>query len=119
MKKFFDALKIKLNDDICSYFEDTNVYNIKRNADTLTLKIYIVSKNLIPYKVIESARETISKQLSSQVAIFVKYELTNLYTAKVIFDEIKSDLYDELKQIGGFTASVFSSSFLILREMIH
>ena len=113
MEKFFDAVKIKFNGNLDSYFKDVEVESIKRNKNTNTLNFYLVSYNLIRREIIKNAEIDMANQLlnidiktmqehngffNNPIKLIVKYKLSDIYTSKIIFEEIKRDLFYELKE---------------------
>ena len=114
MEKFFDAIKIKFKDsNVESYFNDVEVESIKKNNTNNTLNFYLVSYNIIKRDIIKDAEIDMASQLfnidvkklqnennsfSNPINLIFKYKLSNAYTSKTIYEEIKKDLYYELKE---------------------
>ena len=112
MEKFFDVVKIKFRDNIETYFKDVEVESIKRNKNNNTLNFYLVSYNLIKHEIIKDAEVDLANQLLNidisllkkknntinPVKLIIKYKLSDKYTSKVIYEEIKRDLFFELKE---------------------
>ena len=114
MKKFSEAVKVKLNSNIESYFRDVEVESIKHNNTSNTISFYLISYNIINRDIIKAAENDVANQLfninvkdlSDQNNSFInpvrfsfKYKLDDKYTCKEIYDEIKKDLFHELKDL--------------------
>ena len=111
MKKFFDVVKVNIDDDIEKYFEEIEVESIKKTKDGKAPNFYLVSKDLIPYDVIKRAEQntvldlfhlTMSDienniNLLKSVRFNIRYELDDKWTCKLIFEQAKHDIYKEMK----------------------
>lgn len=123
MKKFLDTLKVNLNDDIEKYFRDVTIESVKKDDAQNTLNFFIVSNDIIPYSFIRDAEDSIANQLLSislddlhlgnvknPVHINMRYELSDAYTPKFIFENIKNDIFKELKDEDRILATIFDTS---------
>ena len=114
-----DAVKVEFDESIERYFRDVEVESIKKSKHN-TLNFCLISYNIIPYSYIKAAREIMASQLFNidineekksnfvnPVSINIKYKLSSKYTPKTIYDEIRKDLFDELKDIKLLYAAFF------------
>ena len=111
MDRFLDVVKLDLDENIERYFRDVEVESIKKNKTHNTLNFCLVSYNLIPYSYIKAIREDMANQLlnvnvddkdtnfTNPIKLSLKYKLSDNYTSKAIYEEIRKDLFDELKDI--------------------
>ena len=113
MKKFFDAVKVNIDEDIEKYFKEIEVESIKKTKDGKTLNFYLLSKDLIPYDVIKRAEKNTVLDLFNltetdiendlgllnSVHFNIRYELDDKWTCKLIFEQAKYDIFKELKKI--------------------
>ena len=119
MKKFSDVLKIKLSTNTESYFRDVEVESIKHNNSLNTLSFYLVAYNLIGRDIIKDAEKDVANQLlniniknddlatQNPVRFYFKYVLDEKYTCKAIYENIKKDLFHELKDLKVIYAAFF------------
>lgn len=120
MKKFSDILKIKLSGNTETYFRDVEVESIKHNNSLNTLNFYLVSYNIISRDIIKNAEKDVANQLLNvdsvktddgdyinPVSFSLKYVLDEKYTCKAIYEEIKKDLFHELKESKLIYAALF------------
>ncbi|MBO6119745.1 MAG: PolC-type DNA polymerase III [Lachnospiraceae bacterium] len=122
MDRFLDVVKIDFSENIEKYFRDVEVESIKKSKTHNTLNFYLISQNLIPYMYkkateeimtsklfnVDSAKQnTNDTNLNSPINLNIKYKLSDNYTAKAIYDEIRKDLFDELKDIRVLYAAFF------------
>ena len=111
MDRFLDVVKLDLDESIERYFRDVEVESIKKNKTHNTLNFCLVSYNLIPYSYIKAIKEDMANQLlnvnadnkdanfTNPIKLNIKYKLSDSYTSKAIYEEIRKDLFDELKDI--------------------
>ena len=111
MKKFFDVVKVNIDEDIEKYFKEIEVESIKKTKDGKALNFYLVSKDLIPYDVIKRAEKNTVLDLFNLtetdiendlgllnfVHFNIRYELDDKWTCKLIFEQAKYDIFKELK----------------------
>ena len=112
MKKFVETVKVKLNDNVERYFRDVEVESIKHINETNCLNFNLVSYNLISRDIIIDAENDVASQLFdininsllkndqsfiNPVRFNFKYVLDDKYTCKAIYDEVRKDLFNELK----------------------
>ena len=122
MDKFFDIVKIDLEENIVKYFNDVEVESIKTNKALNTLNFYLVSYNLIPYDNLKALREIMAKKLlninledekrkniyfENPIRLNISYKLSEKYRSKQIYDEIRRSLFDELKEKKLIYAALF------------
>ena len=111
MKKFFDVVKVNIDEDIEKYFKEVEVESIKKTRDGKALNFYLVSKDLIPYDVIKRAEKNVildlfnltednlenDLSLLDSIHFNLRYELDSKWTCKLIFEQTKNDIFKELK----------------------
>ncbi len=122
MDRFFDVVKIDLDENIVKYFNDVEVESIKTNKALNTLNFYLVSYNLIPYDNLKALREIMAKKLlninledekrkniyfENPIRLNIRYKLSEKYRSKQIYDEIRRSLFDELKEKKLIYAALF------------
>ena len=122
MDRLFDVVKIDFDENIEKYFRDVEVECVKKSKNHNTLNFYLVSYNIIPYSYIKAMREImankllninvekekeIDKDFSNPIRLTLKYKLSNNYTSKLIYDDIRRDLFDELKETKLLYAALF------------
>ncbi|MBR1453133.1 MAG: hypothetical protein IJ593_00585, partial [Lachnospiraceae bacterium] len=107
MDRFLDVVKIDFSENIEKYFRDVEVESIKKSKTHNTLNFYLISQNLIPYMYKKATEEIMTSKLfnvdsakqntndtnfNSPINLNIKYKLSDNYTAKAIYDEIRKDL---------------------------
>ena len=109
MDRFLDVVKLDLDENIERYFRDVEVESIKKNKTHNTLNFCLVSYNIIPYSYIKAIKEDMARQLLNgnvdmsdatfinPIKLNIKYKLSDSYTSKAIYEEVRKDLFDELK----------------------
>lgn len=102
MDRFLDIVKVNLGESIEKYFQDVEVESIKKSKTHNTLNFYLMSYNLIPYSYIKATKESLAKSLlgisdATPIKLNIKYKLSKNYTARAIYEEMRKDLFDELK----------------------
>ncbi len=112
MKKFFDVVKTKLDEDIEVYFQNVEVESIKKTKTSDALNFYLVSKDYIPYDVIKEAEIISAKDLlgidvkenadgidvkNNPIRFYVRYELTEKSSSKAIYESTKKDIFKYLR----------------------
>ena len=120
MERFLDIVKIDFDENIERYFRDVEVESIKKSKSHNTLNFYLVSYNIIPYNYLKEVRSIMAKNLldlnsddtnsenyANPINLNIKYKLSDNYTCKAIYDEIRRDLFDELKEIKVLYAAFF------------
>ena len=120
MERFLDIVKIDFDENIERYFRDVEVESIKKSKSHNTLNFYLVSYNIIPYNYLKEVRSIMAKNLldlnsddtnsenyANPINSNIKYKLSDNYTCKAIYDEIRRDLFDELKEIKVLYAAFF------------
>ena len=113
MERFLDVVKVNLGENIARFFSEVEVESVKRSKKTDTLNFYLVSRNYIPYDYIKTARKIMAEQLvnynedsvevingvkTNPINLIIKYDLPETYTPKLIYEDIKVDLYKEIKE---------------------
>lgn len=110
MKKFFDVVKIKLDDNEARYFNEVDIDSIKTTPEKKSLKFYLVAKDYIPYELIKKVEIDTAKELFKldtakasngksikPVNFFIRYNLDNDFSCEKIYELIKKDIHKELK----------------------
>ena len=105
MDRFLDVVKLDLDENIERYFRDVEVESIKKNKTHNTLNFCLVSYNIIPYSYIKALKDEMADQLldvdktksgngfTNPIKLNIKYKLSDNYTSKAIYDEIRKDLF--------------------------
>ena len=122
MDRLLDVLKIDFDENIEKYFRDVEVESIKKSKTYNTLNFYLVSYNIIPYNYIKAIREIMANKLLNinvekerennkdfinPIKLTLKYKLSDNYTTKLIYEDIRRDLFEELKETKLMYAALF------------
>ena len=102
-KKFFDVFPtLKVNQEMRTLFEDTEVTKVATNSDRTYLHVHFVSMHLIGKKDVYMMEKVIKEQLFAQnlVQINLKetYRLSGQYTPENLLREYRESILLELKQ---------------------
>lgn len=116
MERLLDKVKLNLTGEVEKYFRNVEVESIEKSSDNKTLNFSLVSTDIIPYIVVKDARRIFAEQLlnakfddesKNPIIINISYKLSEKYTPKLIFEEIKKDFYEELKEYDRVLAVYF------------
>ena len=125
MYNFFDVVKIDENiddEEEYLYFKNVKIENVKRNINNGTLNFYLFSNDIIPYYVITNMKNKIADFILGDIDnanafakfdfinLNIRYELSNVWNIKKIFETIKNDLRSEIKEESLFLLSVYDDT---------
>ena len=113
MKKFFDVVKTKLDEDTEMYFQNVEVESIKKTKNNDALNFYLISHDLIPYDVIKDAEKITARDILNMdikenadespkfrcpIRFNFRYELTKDISSREIYELTKKDIFKFLKE---------------------
>ena len=118
MKKFYDVFPtVKLKDDVHDIFSQVEIERVVSNKSRTQIKILICSNHLIEKKLIFYAEDMIAKQLfqnqKMEIHIVEKFQLSEQYHAKKIYELYKDSILQELKSYHVLLFSIFHQAKII------
>ena len=112
MDKFLDVVKINFDSSVERYFESVEVESVKMSKTQNTLNFYLVSSNTIPYNYIKAVKKYMAETMFGvenikPINLSIKYNLSDKYTARVLYEEIRKDIFEELKDKNALYTAFF------------
>ena len=100
--KLFDAFPtLEFNEDTMDILADVEVIKVTTNSAKTRLRVYILSKRLIPKQTIFTLEAGFRKQLppfrTMDIHVVEKYELSSQYTQEKLWGIYRDSILDELK----------------------
>lgn len=100
--KFKEAFySLNLDNDLDFYMEDVSILKITKDSSNSVIRIYTLSKALIPKSIIISVEQALYKQVFKKhfkrVRILDRYKLNESFDKEVIFKEYKESIELELE----------------------
>ena len=101
--KLFDAFPtLEFNEDTMDILADVEVLKVATNSAKTRLRVYILSKRLIPKTTIFALEGGFRKQLppfkTMDIHVVEKYELSSQYTQEKLWGIYRESILDELKE---------------------
>ncbi len=105
---------LELNKECRNFLADTSVSKVRASQKRRTLKVYLESAHLIPREIIRRAEGEISRQMfagtGAAVEIRERYQLSEQYTPRVLFDVYYDSILFDLNEASPFEASLFDKA---------
>ncbi len=107
-KSFFEVFpSLQLKTKAADYFQDTTIKRVAASKDRHVLRIYLLSKHVIPKAIVLEVEDEICKQYSKacgsdspedfSIKINEKFELSSSYDLKYVLNDYRDSLEIELK----------------------
>ncbi len=114
MKKICDIDFLKISDFDKKYLEDAVVEKITRSKDMTSYVFFVVSKEILPYEILDRLRvnfkENAFKDKKVNVKIKIRYELEEEYKISDIIEYEKETIKQELQGIDKLLFIVFNKA---------
>ena len=100
--KLFDTFPtLEFNEEMMDILADVDVLKVATNSAKTRLRVYIVSKRLIPKHIIFALEDGFRKQIppfkTLDIHVVEKYELSSQYTQEKLWGIYRESILEELK----------------------